>query len=199
MLVKEFEDGLLGSNTFLVWDQVSKEGMVVDCGNPPEQIKSFAIENGIKVVWIVLTHGHCDHAKYADEYKTAFPEATLAAHAAENAVLTDPEANVTVYFGGAEAYKPAEESLNDGDTLRLGEGELTVISTPGHTPGSICLYSSEDGIMFTGDTLFANGYGRTDFKYGSFQELRESLKRLWRMGGTVCYPGHGEAFRISGS
>ena len=85
-------------------------------------------------------------------------------------------------------------TVRDGDEISVGGLTFRVLSTPGHTPGSICLYCESEGVLFTGDTLFVCGYGRTDFKYGSTSELIESLRRLGSLDGdTVFYPGHGMA------
>ena len=148
--IQTFDGGLLGSNTFLVWETESLEGMVIDCGNIPETVQTFASCKGIKVKYIVLTHGHYDHAEYAKYYRSAFAGAMLVSHRAENAVLTDSEANVSELFGEANIYPLPDLELEDGDALTLGDGEsgteFICIHTPGHTPGSICLYCEKEKI-----------------------------------------------------
>ena len=190
--VQAFDQGLLGSNTFLVWDDASLEGLIVDCGNRPGAVKTFASCKGIRVRYIVLTHGHYDHAEYAEIYKSAFAGAMLVCHRSEKPVLADPQANVSELFGPENVYPYPDIELEEGDSLALGETELTCIHTPGHTPGSICLYCESEKTMFTGDTLFNMGYGRTDFKHGDERALIASLLRLLKMEPeTVFYSGHG--------
>ncbi len=194
--LKIFDEGLLGANTFLVWEENSLEGMIIDCGNHTREVKLFAESKGISVKYIVLTHGHYDHAEYTKEYVSAFAGAMLVAHRMEKAVLSDSEANVSALFGSANVYPFPDLELEEGETLSLGEGdthaEFVCIHTPGHTPGSICLYCEAEKIMFTGDTLFNMGFGRTDFKHGDAQALSVSLKRLTEMDGDIeFYAGHG--------
>ncbi len=191
-MYKVFSRGLLGSNTYLVYDEASLDGMIIDCGNQPRDPLMAARELGVKIKYIVLTHGHYDHAEYVEEYARLLPDAKIVAHEAEISVLSDFEANVSQFFGTPRAYMRPNRTVKDGDRLPLGTTEYDVISTPGHTPGSICLYSAAERVIFTGDTLFCRGYGRTDFKYGSDVEMLSSLRRLRRLdAGTKVLSGHG--------
>ena len=191
-MYKTFTRGLLGSNTYLVYDEESLEGAIVDCGNPPREPLGVAKELGVKIKYVILTHGHYDHAEFVEEYARLLPEARVVAHEAENAVLSDSIANVSQFFGTPRKYMYPDLAVKGGDKLRLGATEYEVISTPGHTPGSICLYSVDDGVAFTGDTLFCRGYGRTDFKYGSDLEMIASLRRLSKLLPDVkVLSGHG--------
>ena len=190
--ISNSEPGLLGSNSYLVWDTESGDGMIIDCGARPEGLKETADGNDVNVKYLVLTHGHYDHAEYLSEYARLFPKAETVAHEAESAVLSDPMANVSVYFGPGREYQLPDRTVKEGDTLALGELIFSVLSTPGHTPGSICLYCESEQVMFTGDTLFSAGYGRTDFKLGSPEDMRASLSRLFKMKGVTFYSGHGE-------
>ena len=187
------------SNTYLLWDEESREALIVDSGNEAEPILRYVREAGLAVKWVVLTHAHYDHVLYMDEYRAAFPEAKLMIGAGDAPLLSDIEGNVSYLFGDSRVFSKADEKLCDGEIIRLGEREIVVISTPGHTPGCICLYSREDKIMVTGDTLFGGGgIGRTDFKYGSMEILRQSLKRLLSMDGEITIlPGHGGASKIA--
>ena len=145
----------------------------------------------------VISHGHYDHAEFVEEYARLLPGAEVIAHEAENAVLSDSLANVSQFFGTPRRYMSPNRTVKGGDKLTLGATEYEVISTPGHTPGSICVYSHKERLIFTGDTLFCRGYGRTDFKYGSDVELIASLRRLSRLDGDITVlSGHGMATTI---
>lgn len=196
-MYKVFSRGLLGSNTYLVYDEKSLEGAIIDCGNPPREPLATARELGVNIKYIILTHGHYDHAEFVEEYARLLPTAEVVAHEAENAVLSDFEANVSLFFGTPRRYMCPNRTVKGGDVLTLGATEYDVISTPGHTPGSICLYSAAERVVFTGDTLFACGYGRTDFKYGSDADLIASLRRLSNLPPDVTVlSGHGGATTV---
>ncbi len=183
------------SNTYLVWDENSLDAMIIDCATEPDKISEFCRTHFLKVKYIVLTHGHYDHAVYIKEYKAAFPQALTVAHENEKAVLSDSEANASGLFGASCTYPMPDLDVREGDELQLGccSGMVfKVMHTPGHTPGCICLYCKEKNILFTGDTLFVGGRGRTDFKYGDEAEILKSLRRICELdGNTVFYPGHG--------
>lgn len=198
-MIKIFSCGLLETNTYVVWEKGSLECIIIDCGVDPQVILPFISENNLSVKYVVLTHGHFDHAHYVEEYERVFKGAKIVCHEEERLVLFDPEANLSPYIGASRAYGCNYTYVKEGDFLTLGEksGEecmnFEVLHTPGHTPGGICLYDAKHKIMFTGDTLFKRSYGRTDFKYGDMQALYESLRRLYRMDKDVTfYPGHYE-------
>ena len=197
-MYKVFSRGLLGSNTYLAYDEASLEGMIIDCGNPPREPLSVAHELGVRIKYIILTHGHYDHAEFVEEYARLLLDAKVVAHEAEIAVMVDSEANVSQLFGTPRRYMHPDCAVREGDKLMLGKKEYGVISTPGHTPGSICLYSADERVLFTGDTLFCRGYGRTDFKYGSDVDMISSLRRLSYIDGDVTVlPGHGGATTVA--
>ena len=199
LIYKKFCTRNMFSNTYIVWDDDSREAMVCDCGNPPAEILQYSQKEGITVKWVVLTHAHYDHVLYLGEYRAAFPLARFAIGSGDAPLLSDVEGNVSYLFGDSRTFGTVDERLVDGEIISLGESEITVISTPGHTPGGICLYSAPDKLMITGDTLFGGGgIGRTDFKYGSIETLRASLRRILALDGeTVILPGHGGASKIA--
>ena len=200
-MIKQFSGIGYGANTYVVYNENKnssgkKEAFIVDPGNPVGLVKNFIISNDIFVKYIVLSHGHYDHVSYIEEYKAAFPEAVTVCHGEESKVLTDPEANVSYLFGDTNAYADCAVKVYEGDVLVLcGEDNedntdkmtFKIMHTPGHTPGCICLYNEEEKLMITGDTLFAGGYGRTDFKYGSGAELMNSLRRLLSMDDEIVF------------
>ena len=202
-MIKIIEGGLLGSNTYVVYNKVGGSAMIVDCGCKAFSSVDFVNKSGLTVKYIVLTHGHFDHAEYTCEYVSAFPDAEIICHVDELKVLLDPNANLSSFVSEGKPYRFSYKTVCDGDEITLpsnGNGkDLTfkIIHSPGHTPGSICLLCESDGIMLTGDTLFKGGYGRTDFMYGSSLLLRDSLRRLLSLDGNIkFYAGHGEPSTI---
>lgn len=195
---KKFCFGNMFSNSYVVWEEDSKVALICDCGNSAGPIAQFISKEGLLVKYVLLTHAHYDHVLYMEEYRSAFPSAKFAIGAADAELLSDIEGNVSYLFGDSRFFGAVDIKLCDGEKLMLGESELVVISTPGHTPGGICLYSSADSIMITGDTLFGGGgIGRTDFKYGDMQTLRDSLHRILSMDPEITIlPGHGGASKI---
>ena len=191
-MIKTFSSGILGANTHLFYDENSDEGIVVDCGNDPSEVNLFCMQKGINVKYVVLTHGHYDHAHFFREYKNTFKSAKTVCHRDEIPVLTNAMANVSILFGDSETYPLPDETVTDGDELTVGRYTFRVIHTPGHTPGGICLYCEEEKLMFTGDTLFCGGIGRTDFLYGDEAVMISSLQMLLNMDGEIeFYSGHG--------
>lgn len=202
-MIKIIEGGLLGSNTYVVYNDVGGSAMIVDCGCKAFSSVDFVNKSGLTVKYIVLTHGHFDHAEYTCEYVSAFPDAEIICHKDELKVLLDPSANLSTFMSEGKAYRFPYKTVEDGDEITLsaeGKGnDLTfkIIHSPGHTSGSICLLCESEGVMLTGDTLFKGGYGRTDFMYGSSLLLRESLRRLLSLDGNIkFYAGHGEPSTI---
>ena len=200
-MIKIFSCGLLDTNTYVVYS--GKEAMIVDCGVDPQIILKFVTEQGLSVKYVVLTHGHFDHAEYVEEYEKIFEGAKIVCHENEICVLDDMEANLSIWGKRPRPYKCQYTTVCEGDVLSLGEkgGEecmnFTVLHTPGHTPGCICLYCEKDKIMLTGDTLFKRSYGRTDFKYGDTATLFKSLKKLFSMDGDISvFPGHYDSTTI---
>ena len=199
MKIKTFSDGLLDSNEYLVWNEDSGRGIVIDCGNDALKVMAFARENGISVEYIILTHGHYDHAEYAEEHCKTFPDAKLICHKNEVQVVRDSMANLTYFFGEAKAYPMPDQTIKDGDNVVIrgnsSENDVvfTVIDAPGHTPGGFLLLCAAEKIMFTGDVIFKHGRGRTDFKGGDETVMRKTLARIAEMDeNIVFYSGHGE-------
>ena len=198
MKIKTFSDGLLDSNEYVIWNEDGGHGAVIDCGNEALGIKKFVQENGITVDYIILTHGHVDHAEYVEAHRSAFPEAKLLCHENEIPTLRDSVANLTPWFGVGKAYPDPDIALKNGDdvVIRGNSPEngivFRVIDAPGHTPGSFLLLCEAESIMFTGDVLFHRGRGRTDFKGGDEFAMRDTLRMIAGMdSGIAFYSGHG--------
>lgn len=173
--------GQLQTNCYVVVDETKCERFcaVVDPGDDPDTI---ARSLSCNVTHVILTHAHFDHVGALPQILAAYPNALFAVGEHE------PLDGKYTYYGHSGLVMPtADILLSDGDTI----GPFSVIWTPGHTKGSICLYSENDGVVLSGDTLFAGGYGRTDLG-GSMADMQQSLKRLSMLPPqTVVLSGHG--------
>lgn len=181
--------GIMQSNCYLIYDENSNAGVIVDPGGDTTPLLKEIRQRDIDIHMIINTHGHFDHIAgnaYLDEL-----DAPLALHPADE--------DLVVRGGGASwfdlAYVPSPTpniALEDGQEIKVGALHLRVLHTPGHTPGSICIYIPEEEAVLTGDTLFAGNVGRTDLPAGDPQALTGSLKRLLALPPeTTIYPGHG--------
>ncbi len=193
--IKSWCVGAFEVNTYLLWDDESREAMFVDPGGETERVLGFAKKNDLAVHYIVNTHGHADHiAENAiAKERTGAP---LLIHAADRAMLLNPERNLSLSFGLPLASPDADRCLAQGDTIRLGCLSLSVLHTPGHSPGSICLV--HDKLVMAGDTLFWRSIGRTDLPGGSMLELESSIRtKLYALpDDTIVYTGHGPTTTI---
>ena len=169
---------------------------VVDPSADKDTILRFIQGKNAVLESIILTHGHFDHVESVDTLRDA-TDAVVCIHKDDNEMLSDGRKNAYAFFFGEDRrWRPAERLLEDGDQLSVGKETLKVISTPGHSKGSICLLCGN--ILITGDTIFANGYGRYDLHGGNPSTLRDSLLGLRKLDGNLTiYPGHGESARLA--
>ncbi len=176
------------TNSWLVWDDESREAMLIDPGGKSAQL--LARVKDLKLKYIINTHGHGDHIG-GNTYFSNATAAMLAIHEADAAMLIDNRKNLSAYMDMPLELKAADLLLHDGDTIQIGGYQFDVIHTPGHTPGGICLYC--DKLLFAGDTLFEQSIGRTDFPGGSHRQLIDAIKtKLFILpDDTVVFPGHG--------
>lgn len=187
---KRFTQGLLGSNTYVIWDEATKQAAVIDTGNDVQLAKDVIDAEKLTLKYIILTHAHYDHIHFLPEYKETYPMAKVVIHELDNAMLGSPRLNASVLFGPAHVYDKADVSVQDGDELLLGDAILSVIHTPGHTLGGICILT--ENMLFSGDTLFFAGFGRTDLGAGDVKLMAASIDKLYAMDPTITvYPGHG--------
>ena len=190
MFIKQMTVGMMGVCCYIVACDKTKQGAIIDPGGNEDDILSACQAENITVKYIVNTHGHPDHVCGNGRLKEA-TGADIVMHAADADFFGQD--NVKQFFSqlGLPASPPVDKPVEDGDTLTIGNENLAVIHTPGHTPGGICLYSQPN--LFTGDTLFAGGVGRTDFPGGSTQQLLTSIKEhiLSLPPETIVWPGHG--------
>ena len=192
--------GLIRTNCYLVSQSGSSFLAVID---PGDDASSIIDSLSLHPTHIILTHSHFDHVGALWILHEKFPSAVIAGGAEEDfssqTIVSVAQSTMGHYYHGTDLYKcggkvPAVNLLlKDGDTI----GPFTVLHTPGHTQGSICLYSREDKVLFSGDTLFRHSYGRTDLG-GSEAQIMKSLRRLLLLDGdTTVYPGHDEPTVIS--
>jgi len=179
-------------NTYCCFDPASLEGVIIDPGVNCEGIVSFLNTEHIKVKAILLTHGHFDHIMSARRIAD-YTKADIYAHWQEMDLLSDPSLNLSEILGGVNMSLHDVKPLEDGETVSFGADALSVIHTPGHTPGGVCFYCEKDKVIFAGDTLFWESIGRTDLPLGDGVTLTRSIhdKLLALPGDTVVYPGHG--------
>jgi hydroxyacylglutathione hydrolase len=191
MIIKKITVGPLETNCYIVGDPSSKEVFVIDPGADYEEIKRVIDMESLYPQAVINTHGHGDHIAANDAF--GLP---VWIHRLDAEFLYEPSKNLSGVFTMPFRMKKADRLLEEGDVLSAGDIRFEVIHTPGHTPGSICLKT--DGIIFTGDTLFRDGVGRTDFIYGSEKDIMSSIKnKLFSLSdGYVIYPGHGPASSI---
>ena len=182
-----------GSNTYLLVS--GGEAMVVDPSISVSAIMSAAAAENAIITGILLTHGHFDHIISVDTLRDATGVPALI-HGEDAIMLTDGKKNAFFeFFGKERTYRPAERLLSEGDTVSIGGEEIKVIHTPGHTKGSVCYLCGD--ILVTGDTLFAESFGRCDLWGGSIELMGDSLRRLSALPrGTTIYPGHGASSEL---
>ena len=181
--------GEVAANCYIVENTATQECFVVDPGGEGERIIRQIGER--KPVAVLLTHAHFDHIAAADAVCSHY-QIPLYVHQGDAAQLADPMGNVSGLFGKPMQIKTEPSVvLQGGEKLQLAGMTVEVLHTPGHSAGSVCYLLPEEPCILTGDTLFANGYGRTDFADGSFAQLRQSLRMLFSLTPRmIAYPGH---------
>lgn len=188
--------GAVQTNCYFISDEETKECVIVDPGDEAGMILSYIEKKELKPAAILLTHGHFDHIMAVDELKAVFHIPVYAAEE-EKDVLIDSGINLSV-----QMRKPvslvADHWLHDGEIIHLLGQDICCLLTPGHTKGGMCYYFKKAGILFSGDTLFQESVGRTDFPTGSMSTLIRSIReKLFVLPPAVrVYPGHGMATSI---
>jgi glyoxylase-like metal-dependent hydrolase (beta-lactamase superfamily II) len=191
--------GQLETNCYLVWDEETKDGLVIDPADDGVAISEELINKGINLVGVAMTHGHFDHSLAALDLKLMYNVPVYIN--SKDKFLLDRQDETVKHFLKIDVKTPnilkVDKDLEEIGEINFGKSKLEVIKTPGHTPGSVCLYSKEDNLLFSGDTLFKDLRGRTDFKYGSTKKIFESLRKLMELSeDTDVFSGHGEPTSI---
>ena len=179
--------------------EAAKDCLIVDAGLGAGKLIKFLQEHKLNPVAVVLTHGHIDHIAGVAALRAKFADIKVYVHKVDAKMLTEAEHNLSALAGVPFNTEPADLFIEDGDVIEQAGIKLQVLHTPGHTPGGICLYSKDEGIVFTDDTLFADSIGRTDFPNGSMSQLLNSIKeKLFTLPDeTKVYPGHGPITTIA--
>ncbi len=191
MEIKNLIVGPLLTNCYLLFSK--REAAVIDPGGEAKKILKEVESSGKKLKYIILTHSHWDHTSAVLKIKDYNPPTTSSPSLRERAPKA--EAEILIHEAEKDFLKiKMDKFLEEGDKIKIGDIILKVLHTPGHSKGSICLLG--DNFIFTGDTLFKDGYGRTDLPSGSQKDLEESLEKLLKFlkPGIKIYPGHGEIF-----
>lgn len=202
MKINHYVVGPVQTNCYVVVNEEKKECFVIDPGASAKQLADQMRKEEWVPVAVLLTHGHFDHAGAAEEFAKEF-DIKIYAHEAEKDTLEDPQKNVSWMMGVSEQYQ-ADVFLRDQEILTLAGFEIQVLHTPGHTKGGCCYYIPTEDVIFTGDTLFAQSVGRTDFPGGSMSEIVRSitdkLMTLNKAGNLetdiMVYPGHNDPTTI---
>lgn len=192
MFLKRITTGMLSSNCYIIGD--AGEAAVIDPGVEPDEIERALDSQKLILKYIILTHAHIDHILHMEEL-LGNRGGKAVIHEDDSLLLGNPMLNGSVLFGLNKSFRTADMCLKDGDSLKLGGIQLEILHTPGHTPGSMCVKAGDS--LFTGDTLFKLGVGRTDLGAGDQTRLMASLKKLMKLDDSLkVYPGHGSATDI---
>lgn len=182
--------GALDTNCYILYDPETKEAAVIDPADEDVKIIDTIKNYNLKVKYIIVTHAHIDHILALDKV-AQYTNASLVIHSDDKDALNNDVFNLATFFNAKSPTKKADILVKNGDVLHLGENNLKIIHTPGHNRGSMCIHV--DNILISGDTLFNQSIGRTDYYGGNFDTLINSIKkRLFVLDdNTKVYPGHG--------
>ena len=189
MEIEQREVGFMAVFCYVVACPETKEALVIDPAGDEEAIVQSAEDRGLALKYIVNTHGHADHT-CGNGRVQELTGAKIILHTLDEQMFNTPEGHAMARQWGFALSPPADILVEDGDRITIGHVSLEVIHTPGHSPGGICLYAP--GHVFTGDTLFVSGIGRTDLPGASMHQFMKAIKeRLMTLpGDTVVWPGH---------
>lgn len=187
--------GIYAANCYIIFDESTRNGIVVDPGGDVDDLLASITENNIQVKHIILTHGHGDHIGGVIGLKTALGASVLI-HELDKEMLIDGSKNLSTAMAMGSIEIEPDRLVKDGDIIKVGDLNIEIIHTPGHTLGGICI-KIEDNLI-TGDTLFAGSIGRTDLLGGDYDTIIKSIKDKLMIypDDTKVYPGHGPSSTI---
>lgn len=192
--IKVRNDIVEPTNCYLLVDENAKEAMVIDPGGEADKIASMIEILNVKIKYIYLTHCHADHIGAVKQIQDRFG-GKLLIHRNGKENLENIEVNLSEKVMNRDIFIEANSRIDDGDKIHIGDIELEVIYTPGHTNDSTSLYCKEYNLLFTGDTMFNGTWGRTDLPTSDFASIIDSItnKLLKLPDNTIVYPGHGRS------
>jgi len=192
MILRSFKVGEIKTNCYLLMDKRTKKAVVIDPGAHSEELIAEIKELGAEVKHIIITHGHWDHIGGVNVLKE-FTDAEVLAHTKAKNFLTDERLNFSHLYHKKHVTVYPDRYLEENMAIHIGDLKLSVIHTPGHTPGCICLYEHNKKILFSGDLLFKSTVGRSDLPGGDFHTLISSLRnKILPLSDVIeVYPGHG--------
>lgn len=196
MRIETLVVGQLQTNCYLVFDKETREAVVIDPGDDAEFVIQKIKDLDLKPQFILATHGHFDHILGVLELKLTLKIPFLA-HKKDEFLIKRAGRTADYFVKGESNLTPKiDKYIKEGDQIVFGKkGGLRVVETPGHSPGGVIFLT--EGVCFSGDTLFKQAIGRTDYSYGSSKDLLESLKKIFKLPKeTIIYPGHGEVTSV---
>ena len=190
MIIEKLEPEAFAANSYIVGDESNRDGMIIDPGAEAQNILKRVKDLGLQIKFIVLTHRHMDHIGALKAVKEG-TDAEVDIHADDAEYFKSGHSFALMSHITLQTPPPLDRLLKDGDSIDIGDLHFSVLHTPGHTPGGICLLG--DGVVFTGDTLFNFGIGRYDLAGGDGYQLMESIhtKLMTLPDNTAVHPGHG--------
>ena len=194
MKFERFIIGMGEANGYIIYDENTLDALIIDPGDEESIFIKYIQKHGLKLKEIVLTHYHYDHIGAVEALKEKY-SCPVSIHKKDVEGLKDPKINHSFRGYRRPVAITPDRILSDGDNIQAGSVILTVVHTPGHTPGSICLMVKDENMAFTGDTIFDDDLGRTDLEGGSAESMRRSiLNKISKWDDEIgIYPGHADS------
>ena len=191
MKVEKFATGILGTNTYLVINEETKQAVVIDPAALPKRLYNYIVENELKVEAVLLTHAHFDHIMGVDLFVEELGASVVYVHENDADMMENPVLNLSNVYTHGYTYSKYT-CIRDKHVLKHAGFEFQVIHTPGHTSGGVSYYVADYNVLFSGDTLFQTSIGRTDFETSSMSDMIHSIKdKLFELpDDTLVCPGH---------
>ena len=189
MIIKKLVVGSLENNCYIIADEKTNECFITDPGDEPDRILDLIHKNNLIMKYIICTHAHFDHVAAIPEIKEE-TKARIVLHSDDLNIYRSTKDQAAAWGYEMDPLPEPDIFVSEGDILEVGSLKFEVLHTPGHTQGGICIYG--EGIVITGDTLFAGSVGRTDLQGGDISKLKKSFKRLMSLPDEVkVLAGHG--------